>query len=124
MLGERSVKLTSLSDPVLIREDGLLAIAKAGGIGEEVMVHPMLLLPDRTWLYERCDLRFEAMLDAGAIAEVEALLARELDPDLPVMRRAAISCAPANAHIEVRALADHVTELAGGHGAAHELAWA
>ena len=26
------------------------------------------------------------MLDAGAIAEVEALLARELSPDLPVMR--------------------------------------
>lgn len=61
-------------------------IAKAGGIGEEVMVHPMLLLPDRTWLYERCDLRFEAMLEEGAIAEVEALLARGLDPDLPVMR--------------------------------------
>lgn len=61
-------------------------IAKAGGIGEEVMMHPMLLLPDRTWLYERCDLRFEAMLEEGAIAEVEALLARGLDPDLPVMR--------------------------------------
>ena len=61
-------------------------IAKAGGIGEEVMVHPMLLLPDRTWLYERCDLRFEAMLEEGAIAEVEALLTRGLDPDLPVMR--------------------------------------
>ena len=41
-------------------------------------------------------------------------------PDLPVMRRSAISCAPANAHVEVRALADHVTELAGGHGAARQ----
>lgn len=41
-------------------------------------------------------------------------------PDLPVMRRAAISAAPANAHIEVRALADHVTEAAGGHGAARQ----
>lgn len=61
-------------------------LAKAGGIGEDVTIHPMLLLPDRTWLYERCDLRFEAMLEEGAIAEVEALLARGLDPDLPVMR--------------------------------------
>lgn len=61
-------------------------LAKAGGIGEKVTIHPMLLLPDRTWLYERCDLRFEAMLEEGAIAEVEALLARGLDPDLPVMR--------------------------------------
>jgi tRNA dimethylallyltransferase len=61
-------------------------MAKAGGIGEDITLHPMLLLPDRTWLYERCDLRFEAMLEEGAIAEVEALLARGLDPDLPVMR--------------------------------------
>ena len=61
-------------------------LAKAGGIAEEVAVHPMVLLPDRTWLYNRCDLRFEAMLEEGAIAEVEALLARGLDPDLPVMR--------------------------------------
>ncbi|MDP5104531.1 MAG: tRNA (adenosine(37)-N6)-dimethylallyltransferase MiaA [Erythrobacter sp.] len=61
-------------------------IAKAGGIGEEVDLHPLVLLPDRTWLYHRCDQRFEAMLQAGAVAEVEALLARDLDPDLPVMR--------------------------------------
>ena len=41
-------------------------------------------------------------------------------PDLPVMRRAAFSCAPANAHLEVRALAHHVTQASGGHGAARE----
>ena len=41
-------------------------------------------------------------------------------PDLPVMRRAAFSCAPANAHIEVKALAHHTTQTAGGHGAARE----
>ena len=39
-------------------------------------------------------------------------------PDLPVMRRAAFSCAPANAHIEVKAAAHHVTAEDGGHGAA------
>ncbi len=61
-------------------------LAKAGGIGDEVTLYPLLLEPDRPWLYERCDLRFAAMLEAGAIAEVEALLARQLDPDLPVMR--------------------------------------
>jgi 3-deoxy-D-manno-octulosonate 8-phosphate phosphatase (KDO 8-P phosphatase) len=42
-------------------------------------------------------------------------------PDLPVMRRAALSCAPANAHVEVRAQAHHVTQACGGHGAAREL---
>ncbi len=41
-------------------------------------------------------------------------------PDLPVMRRAAFSCAPANAHAEVKALAHHTTHAAGGHGAARE----
>ena len=41
-------------------------------------------------------------------------------PDLPVMRRAAFSCAPANAHPEVKALAHHTTLAAGGHGAARE----
>ncbi len=61
-------------------------MSKAGGIGDEVTLYPLVLEPDRPWLYERCDHRFEAMLEAGAIAEVEALLARELDPDLPVMR--------------------------------------
>jgi tRNA dimethylallyltransferase len=61
-------------------------LAKAGGIGDEVDLYPLILEPDRTWLYERCDRRFEAMLEGGALAEVEALVARGLDPDLPVMR--------------------------------------
>lgn len=41
-------------------------------------------------------------------------------PDLPVMRRAAFSCAPGNAHAEVKAMAHHVSALHGGHGAARE----
>jgi tRNA dimethylallyltransferase len=60
--------------------------AKSGGIAEEITLHPLILEPDRTWLYHRCDRRFEAMLAAGAAGEVEALLLRQLDPDLPVMR--------------------------------------
>lgn len=61
-------------------------MAKAGGIAEEVTLHPLIVEPERQWVYDRCDARFAAMLDAGAIAEVEALLERGLDPDLPVMR--------------------------------------
>ena len=41
-------------------------------------------------------------------------------PDLPLMTRAAFACAPAGAHAEVRAIADHVTHAQGGHGAARE----
>jgi tRNA dimethylallyltransferase len=59
---------------------------RVGGIGARVSLHPAILLPDRQALYERCDRRFARMLELGAIAEVEALLARNLDPALPVMR--------------------------------------
>jgi len=41
-------------------------------------------------------------------------------PDLPLMTRAAFACAPRNAHVEVKAVAHHVTAAAGGHGAARE----
>lgn len=41
-------------------------------------------------------------------------------PDLPVMQHAAFSCAPANAHAEVKAIADYTTSTRGGHGAARE----
>jgi 3-deoxy-D-manno-octulosonate 8-phosphate phosphatase (KDO 8-P phosphatase) len=41
-------------------------------------------------------------------------------PDLPVLRRCAFSAAPANAHAEVKAIAQYVTTLRGGEGAARE----
>lgn len=41
-------------------------------------------------------------------------------PDLPVLKRCAFACAPANAHPEVKAIAHHVTQAGGGHGAARE----
>ena len=41
-------------------------------------------------------------------------------PDLPLMQKAGLACAPPNAHVEVRARAHHVTQQPGGHGAARE----
>ena len=58
----------------------------SGGIAAAVTLHPAVLLPPRDWIYGRCDRRFTQMLDNGALEEVRALLARQLDPDLPVMR--------------------------------------
>ena len=46
----------------------------------------VLLLPPRPGLYVRCDARFLRMVEEGAVAEVEALVARELDPRLPAMK--------------------------------------
>jgi tRNA dimethylallyltransferase len=59
---------------------------RAGGIVDEVALRPLILLPPRDWLYARCDQRFAKMVDHGAIEEVTALLARKLNPKLPVMR--------------------------------------
>ena len=42
-------------------------------------------------------------------------------PDLPLLAHAAFSAAPPNAHAEVRARAMHITQAAGGAGAAREL---
>ncbi|MDT0575081.1 tRNA (adenosine(37)-N6)-dimethylallyltransferase MiaA [Croceicoccus sp. F390] len=59
---------------------------RSGGISEQVRLWPAILLPDRTALYARCETRFASMMDNGAIDEVRALLARRLDPALPIMR--------------------------------------
>jgi len=59
---------------------------REGGIARDVELRPLILLPPRKWLYARCDERFARMIDEGAVAEVEALLARNLNPNLPVMR--------------------------------------
>jgi len=42
-------------------------------------------------------------------------------PDLPLLRRAAWACAPAQAHAQARAAAHYVTHARGGHGAVREL---
>jgi tRNA dimethylallyltransferase len=46
----------------------------------------LFLAPDRDQLYARIDARFDAMLDAGALREVERLAERQLDPLLPAMK--------------------------------------
>ena len=59
---------------------------REGGIGDQVNLQALVLLPPRAWLYQRCDARFSVMITRGAIEEVKRLLSRNLDPDLPVMR--------------------------------------
>jgi len=59
---------------------------KSGGIADRISLAPLILLPNRDWLYARCDARFADMLESGAVDEVETLAARNLDPDLPIMR--------------------------------------
>lgn len=46
----------------------------------------LALIPPREEVYAACDARFDAMLAAGALDEVRALLALGLDPALPAMK--------------------------------------
>lgn len=46
----------------------------------------IVLMPERSLLRRRIGERFAAMMEAGALGEVEALLARGLDPSLPAMK--------------------------------------
>jgi tRNA dimethylallyltransferase len=59
---------------------------REGGIGGSVELRPLVLLPPRDWLYARCEQRFVQMMDGGAVEEVQRLLARDLAPEMPVMR--------------------------------------
>lgn len=59
---------------------------REGGIGDQIRLAAMILLPDRAWLGERIDRRFATML-ATAEDEVRALLARtDIPADAPVLR--------------------------------------
>ncbi len=58
-------------DPALVDGDRCVAI---------------VLAPDRGMLRARIDARFEAMMASGALAEVEALAGRMLQPDVPILR--------------------------------------
>ena len=62
----------------------------------------------------------EATLKALGLDWTQAAAMGDDWPDLPVMRRAAFSCAPSQAHVEVKAAAHHITAAQGGHGAARE----
>lgn len=46
----------------------------------------VVLAPPRDVLYAACDGRFRAMVAAGALEEARALLALDLDPELPAMK--------------------------------------
>lgn len=59
---------------------------REGGIGDQIALRPIVLLPKRDWLYRRCDERFARMIEQGAVEEVERLLDRHLDEQLPIMR--------------------------------------
>ena len=57
----------------------------------------IVLAPPREALYQRCDARFDQMMNHGALQEAETLLAQGVSDDLPVMK--ALGAAELMAHL-------------------------
>lgn len=49
-------------------------------------IQKYVLLPERDLLYERCNQRFDSMVERGVLDEVRSLMNRDLSSSLPVMR--------------------------------------
>ncbi|AEQ51955.1 tRNA (adenosine(37)-N6)-dimethylallyltransferase MiaA [Pelagibacterium halotolerans] len=60
--------------------------ANGPGLLDGYALEKIVLMPERGLLRRRIGERFEAMMEAGAVGEVETLLARDLDPSLPAMK--------------------------------------
>lgn len=60
--------------------------ANGPGLLDDYALERIVLMPERGLLRRRIGERFAAMMEAGAVEEVEALLARDLDPSLPAMK--------------------------------------
>jgi 3-deoxy-D-manno-octulosonate 8-phosphate phosphatase (KDO 8-P phosphatase) len=63
---------------------------------------------------------FEAVLRRREVPWTDVAVVGDDLPDVPLLRRAALPVAVANAVAEVKALARHTTRAAGGHGAVRE----
>jgi len=91
---------------------------KAGGIGNEAALAPLILLPPRDWLHARCDERFEKIFSDEGIEEVHLLLERRLPALAPVMR--AIGVKEIAAYL--RGELDREAALAAGKAATRQYA--
>lgn len=84
----------------------------------------MVVEPDRSALYARCDRRVESMIQHGALDEVQALLWRNLDPALPAMK--AVGVRELSAHLSGSISRDDAiaaTQQATRNYAKRQLTW-
>ena len=64
---------------------------------------------------------FEQLLQQAGVAESEVAFVGDDLPDIPIMKRAELAIAVADAVAETRAVAHYVTQARGGHGAVREV---
>lgn len=113
-----------------------LAVAQATGrslsdwkADTRPLLHPgaydaVVVEPPRERLYAACDARVGLMLANGALDEVRAMLARDLDPALPAMK--AVGVPELAAHLRGETTLDqaaHALRLATRHYAKRQLTW-
>ena len=70
----------------------------------------IVIMPPRPALYDRINQRFDDMLIHGAIDEVAELIARKLDPGLPLMK--ALGVAPISSFLKGEITKDDATFIA------------
>jgi 3-deoxy-D-manno-octulosonate 8-phosphate phosphatase (KDO 8-P phosphatase) len=100
--GIEPVVISGRDSPALRRRLGDLGITRlALGAGDKVAVA-------------------EPLLHALQIDWAQLAVIGDDWPDLPLMQRARFACTVPDAHVEVRAMAHHVTTARGGRGAARE----
>ena len=87
MPGDRT-RITRALEVVLATGRSLVEWHEGGkpAVLDPALAAKIFLMPEREDLFRRIDARFDAMLAAGAIEEVRALAARDLDPELPAMK--------------------------------------
>ena len=84
----------------------------------------VFLAPEREELYARIDARFDAMLGAGALREVERLAARKLDPLLPAMKAHGVPALIRHVHGEItRDQAAEISRADTRHYAKRQFTW-
>jgi tRNA dimethylallyltransferase len=108
--GDRA-RVTRALEVVLATGRSLLDWQDAGNpaIVDLNLAAKVFLHPDREVLFCRIDARFDGMMDAGALDEVRALAARNLDPSLPAMKAHGVPWLVRYLRGEI-ALADAVSE--------------
>ena len=99
-------------------------LADGGGEPAPWRFHAILLDPPREALRRAIAGRFDAMLRAGAVEEVRALLALGLDPALPAMRAHGVAELAAHLRGELSLTeAVHLTKLATGQYMKRQATW-
>ena len=94
-------------------------------ISKSDVLFKAILMPEREELYQRIEQRFDDMIGTGALEEVKALVARQLEPGLPVMK--AIGVPELSAHLAGGITLEDAAEKAKTHSrryAKRQMTWA